>query len=56
MASLGSKCARKCEQVAEVTIIWIAMTGLDQSWMIHPLGMGPLLTSNRIKISLATDK
>ena len=56
MASLGSKYVRKCEQVAEVTIIWIAMTGLDQRWMIHPLGMGPLLTSNKIRILLATDK
>lgn len=56
MAILGSKCARKCEQVAEVTIIWIAMTGLRPKLDDSSLGMGPLLTSNRIKISLATDK
>ena len=56
VASLGSKCAGKCEQVAKVAIIWIAMTGLDQRWMIHPLGMGPLLTSNKIRILLAMDK
>lgn len=56
MVSLGGKGARECEHVAKVTTVWIAMTGLDQRWMIHPPEMGTLLTPSKSRILLAREK